>query len=193
MQVETLPINQLHADPSNVRAHGGRNLQAIQASLARFGQQKPIVVDPQNVVVAGNGTLEAARALGWTELWVVRTDLSGSQATAYAIADNRTAELAEWDEPELLATLQRLQEEDAAMAEATGFDDAEVDELIASLNAISEAAEAEALKDLSVEEDPPDHYRSTFGVVVRCQDEAQQKRAYELLTAEGFDCRVLST
>src|SRR5438874_8509523 len=97
MTIETLPISSLHLDPANARRHPARNLDAIKASLARFGQQKPIVVDAAGICRAGNGTLAAARALGWATIRAVRTPLAGAEAAAYAIADNRTAELAEWD------------------------------------------------------------------------------------------------
>jgi ParB-like chromosome segregation protein Spo0J len=112
LQIESVPIASIHADPANVRRHPERNLDAIKASLARFGQQKPIVVDAKGIVRAGNGTLEAARALGWESISIVRTPLSGSEATAYAIADNRSAELAEWDEAGLGEQLRALQSED---------------------------------------------------------------------------------
>ncbi len=94
---EYAPIDTLRADPRNARLHGDRNLDAVVASLRRFGQQKPIVVLADGTVIAGNATLEAARRLGWTHLWVARSTLSDTDAMAYAIADNRTAELAEWD------------------------------------------------------------------------------------------------
>jgi ParB-like chromosome segregation protein Spo0J len=132
MKAETVPIDSIHADPANVRRHPERNLDAIKASLARFGQVKPIVVDAKGIVRAGNGTLEAARALGWDTIAVVRTGLKGSEATAYAIADNRTAELAEWDDIGLAETLRALQSEDFDLA-AVGYDAAEVDALIAGL------------------------------------------------------------
>ena len=105
MKTETIPIDLISSDPANVRRHPERNLDAIKASLRRFGQRRPIVVDRNGVVRAGNGTLAAARELGWTEIEVVWTDLLGSEATAYGIADNRSAELAEWDEPGLAAQL----------------------------------------------------------------------------------------
>lgn len=73
-------------------------MDAIKASLRKFGQQKPIVVDAKGIVLAGNGTLAAAQELGWTEIEIVRTQLEGVEATMFAIADNRTAELAEWDD-----------------------------------------------------------------------------------------------
>jgi ParB-like chromosome segregation protein Spo0J len=128
--VEELVLDQLHEDPANVRRHGLRNVEAIKASLARFGQQKPIVINQQNVVVAGNGTLAAARELGWATIKVVRTSLLGAEAVAFAIADNRTAELAQWDEPALAAMLESLQNETDLDALVTGFSLDEIAQLI---------------------------------------------------------------
>jgi len=126
IEVRRVPLEDLHLDPANVRTHSERNVDAIAASLARFGQQKPIVVDGDNVVRAGNGTVEAAKSLGWDSLDVAVTKLSGSDATAYAITDNRTSELAEWDESGLVAQLDALQREDEELFQTTGFDDADL-------------------------------------------------------------------
>jgi ParB-like chromosome segregation protein Spo0J len=126
MKAEIVLIESLSFDPANVRKHPERNLATIKASLLRFGQQKPIVVDASGVVRAGNGTLAAAKALGWKEIAIVRSSLKGSDATAYAIADNRTAELAEWDNDALAQTLAALQIEDEALLEAAGFDASEL-------------------------------------------------------------------
>jgi ParB-like chromosome segregation protein Spo0J len=111
MQLTTTKITELSLDPSNVRKHSRRNLDAIKASLRKFGQQKPIVVDAKGIVLAGNGTLTAAQELGWTEIQIVRTELEGVEAIMFAIADNRTAELAEWEEDKLNAVLKSLQDE----------------------------------------------------------------------------------
>lgn len=102
-------ITKLTLDPKNARKHSQRNLDAIAASLVRFGQRKPLVVH-RGVVLAGNGTLEAARSLGWTEIEVaeVPDDWDMDTAKAYALADNKTAELAEWDESELAKQLLEL-------------------------------------------------------------------------------------
>ena len=115
-------IAQLSLDPSNARKHSQRNLDAIAASLKKFGQRKPIVVH-KGVVLAGNGTLEAAKTLGWTEIEVaeVPSDWDLDTAKAYALADNRTAELAEWDESELAKQLLELQDADWDITEL-GFD-----------------------------------------------------------------------
>jgi hypothetical protein len=96
-RVEVVAIGSVTQDPSNVRRHNERNLEAIMASLRRFGQQKPVVVDDQGVVRAGNGTVLAATKLGWESIAIVRSDLEGAAATAYAIADNRTTDLSEFD------------------------------------------------------------------------------------------------
>jgi site-specific DNA-methyltransferase (adenine-specific) len=132
VKVESVPIATLSQDPANARKHDDKNLEAIKASLRRFGQQKPIVVDSSNVVRAGNGTLAAATALGWDSINVVQTDLQGSEATAYAIADNRTAELAEWDESVLAASLSSLADVDETWLSDLQFSEKELAELVAS-------------------------------------------------------------
>jgi len=130
MQIESVLIDELIFDPANVRTHDSKNLDAIKGSLAKFGQQKPIVISAEGIVIAGNGTLAAAKALGWGALNVVRTNLTGSDATAYAIADNRTADLAEWDNGALAEILSALQIEDESLVDAAGFSDAELTELV---------------------------------------------------------------
>lgn len=119
MKIHRRPIDSLTPDPDNARTHDADNLGAIAASLKAFGQQKPIVVDTRGVVLAGNGTLAAARSLGWTEVDVVETDLEGAAAAAYAIADNRTGELSQWDYQALALALEQLP---AGSALATGFE-----------------------------------------------------------------------
>lgn len=133
MTVEDVPVEELHFDPANVRKHPEENLAQIRASLARFGQQKPIVVGQGNVVIAGNGFLTAAKSLGWHTVKVVRTNLAGSEATAYAIADNRTAELAEWDEAALQQQLAAIAIDDEELLAATGFDEKELAKLSAQI------------------------------------------------------------
>lgn len=128
MKVERIPLAELREDPANVRKHGTRNLASIKASLIRYGQQKPIVIDAKNVVRAGNGTLAAARELGWPALDCVRTKLPPRDAQAYAIADNRTAELAEWGD-NLADVLDGFRDEEYDL-DALGFTDAEIDGLL---------------------------------------------------------------
>ena len=133
MNIEEINIAELDLDPANVRRHDAANLDAIRGSLKRFGQQKPIVVNEKGVVIAGNGTLTAARALGWDRIKIVRTELMGSEATAFAIADNRTAELATWDDGALVEQLSALELEDGALLEAAGFSSKELEGMVDDL------------------------------------------------------------
>jgi ParB-like chromosome segregation protein Spo0J len=99
LKIERLPIEKLTFDLANARKHSDVNLSAIAESLRQFGQRKPIVITADNVIVAGNGTVEAAFLIGMTDVDVVRVpqDWSSDQVKAFALADNRTAELAEWN------------------------------------------------------------------------------------------------
>ena len=126
-----IPITSLVLDPSNARKHGDRNLEAIKASLAKFGQRSPVVVQRDGMVVrSGNGRLLAAKALGWTEIAATIIDEDNSTAAQFAIADNRTAELAEWDN-ETLALL--LDGWDKETRESVGFDEADLKAVMADL------------------------------------------------------------
>jgi DNA modification methylase len=132
LTIRRIPLASLHADPSNARQHPERNVAAIKASLARFGQAEPLVVHkPTQRVIGGNGRLVAMRELGWTECDVVELDISEVQATALGIALNRTAETAEWHLPALGALLESLQAEDAL--DGVGFSDDELKELLDNL------------------------------------------------------------
>ncbi len=110
LRVENVNINSLIPDPANARRHDDKNLKAIADSLKLFGQRKPLTVTPDSIVVTGNGTLAAAKSLGWTEIAIARTPVGWSweQIRAWALADNRTAELAEWDDKVLADQLLEL-------------------------------------------------------------------------------------
>lgn len=99
MQIEELEIVDLIPDPQNARSHDEANIKAIAGSLRQFGQRKPVVISKENIIVAGNGTVEAASQLGWKFINCVRvpSDWSDVKIKAFALADNRTAELAEWN------------------------------------------------------------------------------------------------
>lgn len=104
-----MPIRDLVPDPRNARLHDEANIGAIEASLRQFGQRRPATVQAgSNIVTAGNGMLTAAKRLGWSHLAVLPTEDAELQARAWAIADNRTAELAAWDPDVLQAQLAEL-------------------------------------------------------------------------------------
>ena len=128
-----VPIDRLREDPQNARKHDDRNIAAIVASLQQFGQQKPVVALKDGTIIAGNGTLRAAQRLGWDKLAVAFFDSKDkARAKAYAIADNRSAELAEWDAPVLAETLKELEVEGFETSVMLQFKNDEIRDLLQS-------------------------------------------------------------
>lgn len=129
-----VPIASLIEHPKNPRRG---DLEAISASLRRFGQLKPIVVQAgTGYVVAGNHVLRSARELGWEHLAAVVVDLDDATASAFLIADNRTSDLGSYDDALLAAIL----EEQAAAGNLAGtsYTPGDIDELVARLLAETE-------------------------------------------------------
>jgi DNA modification methylase len=132
LQVRRVTTASLVLDPANARLHPEENLKAIIASLRRFGQAEPLVVQKgTGRVIAGNGRLVAMRKLGWTACDIVEIEADDLTATALGIALNRTGELATWDEATLGKLLSELR--DAGAVEGIGFGDDQIDELLAEL------------------------------------------------------------
>lgn len=113
LRLTAVSIDSLTNDPANARKHDEINIEAIKASLKLFGQRKPLVVTADNIVLAGNGTLEAAKRLGWDKVTITRTpaDWTYEQCRAFALADNRSAELAVWEDERLKDQLLELDAE----------------------------------------------------------------------------------
>ena len=90
-----------------------QNAQAIAAvaqSIHDYGYNSPIVVDTENVIIAGHTRYKALQSLGWTKVACVVADLPAAKAKEYRIADNKTQELASWDTPNLIAELREIGE-----------------------------------------------------------------------------------
>ena len=128
MKIVKKEIKLLQEDSNNVRKHNQANIEAITKSLKNFGQQKPIVIK-DNVVIAGNGTLQASKILGWEYIDTVEipSDWTEEKIRAYAIADNKTHDLSDWDNDLLLESLNSLNEFEL---DVVGFDEKELDDLI---------------------------------------------------------------
>lgn len=141
-----VPIGALTPDPVNARAHDKRNLESILWSYKEHGQRKPIVVQHTDAVEhedgrvtpgngytirAGNGQHAAAKRLGWTHIAAVIVDEADADAVAYALRDNRTAELASWDLPNLSDQLRYLDAQEYRLEEI-GWEPFEYEPLMAA-------------------------------------------------------------
>jgi DNA modification methylase len=130
MDIITLPIAQLIPYARNPRRNDDA-IATVAASIAEFGWRQPIVVDEQMVIVAGHTRWEAAKRLGMTVVPVhVARGLTPPQLRAYRLMDNRSHQNATWDDDLLKLELADLNLDDFDLT-LTGFDDAELDRLLA--------------------------------------------------------------
>ena len=113
-------IQDLKSDHKNARKRTDRSSSLIKESLEKFGAARSIVIDEENRILAGNGTIEGAKAAGIKNLRVIETDgqeiiavkrtgLSEEEKVGLALADNRTSDLSEWD-AEMLKQLSEEQD-----------------------------------------------------------------------------------
>lgn len=149
------------------------DVEAIARSLVKFGQRKPITAKLDGTVTAGNHTMLAARSLGWPQIACVYVDDDDSTASAWALADNRLAELASYDEAALLALIERV--DDVELLDATGWHEDDVADLVARID-----ADAVLLDD---------ELRDAFAVYPR---ELICETAFEHYRLHGFPYRRLS-
>jgi ParB-like nuclease domain len=129
LAVAWLPLDALEPDPRNARLHTEDQLRRIADSIEAFGFNVPVLIDGERRIVAGHGRALAARRLGMAEIPTIVLDhLSEAGRRAFAIADNRLAELASWDGGRLGEELKALDGLGLAFAlSATGFEIGEID------------------------------------------------------------------
>jgi len=131
MKIEMKALSAITPYEKNPRSNDAA-VDAVAKSISDFGFRQPIVVDRDTVIVCGHTRWKAATQLGLESVPVhVASDLTPEQARAYRLADNRSAELAEWDKGLLEVELEALHELGYAVSDlaAFGFDDAQLAEL----------------------------------------------------------------
>lgn len=110
MQIQEILLADLREYENNPRNNDGA-VQAVTESIKEFGFKVPIVIDRDNVIVAGHTRYKAAQRLGLeTVPCIIADDLTPEQVKAFRLADNKTGELAEWDLPALEIELAELSE-----------------------------------------------------------------------------------
>src|SRR5829696_8039548 len=129
-QIEMRVLGSLRPNPHNARTRTKREIRRIADSIQSAGNLQPIVVDENDVILAGHGRLAAAKVLG---LEMVPTIKADAQKRLFAIADNKLTENAGWDREVLakeFAELSELLEREGLDLVATGFDPAEIDAIL---------------------------------------------------------------
>ena len=131
LNVEYQPAASLKPSLRNARTHSKKQLHKLAASLKQFGFNSPILIDGAGEVVAGHGRLEAAKMIGLAEVPTISVShLTEAEVRAYRVADNRLAQLSDWDDEILKVELSFLAEIDLDLPEITGFETAEIDAIL---------------------------------------------------------------
>ena len=108
MNIVEMQLSQLIPYPNNPR-HNDEAVDKVAASIREFGFKVPIIVDKDNVIVAGHTRLKAAQKLGLEKVPVIRADdLTDEQVKAFRLVDNKTQELAGWDFDKMKAEIQSI-------------------------------------------------------------------------------------
>lgn len=163
--LKNIPITELKPYPNNPRKND-HAVDAVAASIREFGFKVPLVIDKDGVIVAGHTRYKAAQKLSLKELpCIVADDLTDDQIKAFRLADNKTAELAEWD-----FELLNLELDDIELdMEPFGF---------APEEEIPQTERKEAA------------FHESISVVIDCHSDEEAERVYNQLMEEGFECRI---
>lgn len=160
-------ISELKFYPGNARRG---DIDLIAESLGKLGQYKPIVVNKDGTILAGNHTVMAAQRLGWETIDVHRVDVDDDTAKRIVIVDNKANDQSTYDVEDLVNLLTEL-----PTLEATGFTRDEVDQLLESLDDI----------DAEIPERPAEPTPEGFNLLVECENAEEQARIKARLLAEG--------
>lgn len=153
-------IDEIRPNPRNPRRHNRRQIKKLARIIQKQGCNVPLLLDRYGNLLAGHARYEACRSLGLTELPTICLEhLNEHQAQAFMLADNRLAELSEWDEPLLAGHLKELSEALNFEIELSGFELGEIDLRIEGLNsAVEEEADAaDALPQIPSSKPPVTH------------------------------------
>ena len=136
-KVEQTAISDLNLYDNQVRTHSDKHISQLAEAITTFGFVVPVIIDGKNNVITGHGRIEAAKRLKLTSVPTICADhLTPAQIKAYRIADNKLAELSDWNEDALRNEFGDLMELSLAgeldfSLDITGFETPEIDIIIA--------------------------------------------------------------
>ena len=120
MQIETISLSDIKPYEKNAKTHPKKQLELLAENIKRFGFTTPCLIDKDNNLIAGHGRLEAVKLLEWKDVPCVRMEnLTDDEVKALRLADNKLAEMSEWD---MGLVTEELKELDDELLDLTGFD-----------------------------------------------------------------------
>ncbi len=172
------PMTDLIPLPDNSR-HG--DIPALAESLRRFGQRKPIVIDGDNVIIAGNHIFQAAALIDADEIAAIgAADLSVEDRRAYILADNRLSDLGGYD-VDLLSAQLATAAEDAAGLLGIGYDQDAIDVLTRTHEAMQAALTDPATEWVGMPAFDQDDLQATVSVTIHFATDDDADTFFELI------------
>lgn len=178
MKIKSVNISDLKLYDKNPRLHPDDQIAEIAKLISEFGFKVPILIDSENVIVAGHGRVKAAQQLGMKSVPAIMIDnLTQEQIRAFRIADNKVSEKSGWDEPLLALELTDLKSLNMDLS-LIGFDEKEVKSLLKKVD----------VRDIEYKEKA---YEDIYYIIVECQDEKEQEILLKRFLSEGLKCKAL--
>ena len=132
MDVKEIGLNSLKPWEENPRVND-HAVDAVAKSIERFGFNVPILCDQNSMIIAGHTRWKAAKKLGLSQVSVIQIEMTDSQRKAFSIADNKTAQIADWDFPKLREIFDELRTEDINLNDL-GFSDADLRRMLFNID-----------------------------------------------------------
>lgn len=186
----TVAVGELTEHEDNPREG---DLGAIYDSIRLNGFYGTVVAQRSSGrILVGNHRFRAARELGMEAVPVTWVDVDDEQARRILLVDNRTGDLAGYDDPKLSEILRALEESDAGLA-GTGYEEEDLERLALDIEASAQGAGGtpDGFDPDSFSQD--DRYAEQYGVIVICEGEEHQRRVFEDLKSSGHEVRVVVT
>jgi len=128
VKIEEVRIDEISNHERNPKQHPDKQIRLLEESIKRFGWTNPVILDKDGRILAGHARVKAAIEMGQDSIPCIRTKLSGKDADAYLLADNRLSDIAPYDRDILAELLSDLPKD---LVDLTGFDSVQVDALLA--------------------------------------------------------------
>ena len=166
-QIVYKQVNELKNNPKNPRLNDDA-VESVAKSIEKYGFRNPLIIDENNIVWCGNTRLKAAKKLGLKEVpCICVKDLTEKQMAEYALLDNKTNEIADWDYD--------LLSEELADLDLGEFElDWDIEEKISEIDR----------KDLS------EQIKEEFEIIIYCENEIELEETYNKLMEQNYKCRI---
>lgn len=177
MKIEKIAILKIKPYENNAKLHPPKQIEQIKKSIQEFGNNDPIAIDENNVIIEGHGRYFALKELGYKEAEIIKlSHLNDEQKKAYILVHNKLTLNTDFDMELLNLELGNIESIDMS-----DFD--------FNLDFNFENPELEPVSTPEKEM----NYKEQYGVIVICRNEDEQQKIYEKFIKDGYECRVVAT